>query len=215
MSAIAQQPSQPLSTLRISALSFALLTHAAALALMAVPQQPLPAPPPATPLVAVPIEFIPQRQPPAPVPPVPRPPTRSIPRAVTPPPVVAPVVPAESAFTVPAMSSQVATSTDERSAAPAPIGRAAQIAYDDATPPAYPPLARRRGWEGTVMLRILVGIDGRPVEVEVAQSSGHGLLDRSARDHVLRRWRFQPALQNGEAIRGWATVPVTFTLAAG
>lgn len=44
----------------------------------------------------------------------------------------------------------------------------------------YPPLARMRGWQGEVRLRVRVGSDGRLSRVRVLQTSGHALLDRAA-----------------------------------
>jgi outer membrane biosynthesis protein TonB len=37
-------------------------------------------------------------------------------------------------------------------------------------------------------------------------------LDRAAREHVLRRWVFEPSLRNGIAVPAYARVPVRFTL---
>lgn len=50
----------------------------------------------------------------------------------------------------------------------------------------YPVLARRRGWEGEVVLAFRVDADGRIGNVRVANSSGFGLLDSAARDALLR-----------------------------
>lgn len=50
----------------------------------------------------------------------------------------------------------------------------------------YPVLARRRGWEGEVVLAFRVDADGRIGNVKVANSSGFGLLDSAARDALLR-----------------------------
>ena len=80
------------------------------------------------------------------------------------------------------------------------------------TPPRYPPSALSRRLEGEVELLILVGVDGRPETVTITRSSGHGVLDRAARDHVLRRWVFEPSLRNGIAVPAYARVPVRFTL---
>ncbi len=66
--------------------------------------------------------------------------------------------------------------------------------------------------QGTVLLRVLVDETGRPVQVEIAHGSGYLVLDRSAREQVLARWRFQPAIVNGHAVRAWASVPVSFVL---
>ena len=75
--------------------------------------------------------------------------------------------------------------------------------------PRYPPQALRRGESGTVTVRVQIGADGVPGEVSVANSSGSRLLDRAAQDAV-RRWRFRPALANGQPVGGTVMVPITF-----
>lgn len=77
--------------------------------------------------------------------------------------------------------------------------------------PQYPPAARRRGIEGTVVLRVLVAADGRVLSVEIARSSGSEALDAAARE-TIGRWRFRPAMRGGEAIAAAASVPVQFSL---
>jgi len=44
----------------------------------------------------------------------------------------------------------------------------------------YPVLARRNGWEGQVLLKVVLGGDGRLIRVDVQESSGHEALDQSA-----------------------------------
>lgn len=44
----------------------------------------------------------------------------------------------------------------------------------------YPPLARRRGWEGVVWLSVTVKPDGMLDHILVTRSSGYAVLDRSA-----------------------------------
>lgn len=78
--------------------------------------------------------------------------------------------------------------------------------------PAYPREALRDGLQGTVMLRVVVDEAGNPIEVSVATSSGHRVLDRAAREQVLRKWKFVPARQNGRAVRAVGTVPVAFSI---
>ena len=56
-------------------------------------------------------------------------------------------------------------------------------------PPAYPPLARKRGWSGTVVLVVEVGNAGQVLAVRLARSSGHAILDATAREAVVA-WRF-------------------------
>lgn len=54
--------------------------------------------------------------------------------------------------------------------------------------PDYPALARRRGWQGTVVLRLTCDADGNVVAVVVVASSGHSSLDAAA-IAAAQRWR--------------------------
>ncbi|MFC0678989.1 energy transducer TonB [Lysobacter korlensis] len=81
-----------------------------------------------------------------------------------------------------------------------------------APPPPYPRDALRKRLQGTVVLDVHVDIDGNPVEVAVATSSGHHALDRAAQRHVQRAWRFQPAMRDGRAVPALGRVPVAFVL---
>ena len=78
--------------------------------------------------------------------------------------------------------------------------------------PAYPSQARRRGLEGTVVLEVRVGPDGRAMRVRIDRSSGHSVLDRAAREAV-RGWSFRPATRGGKKVAGAVKVPIRFRLA--
>ncbi|MGH6820329.1 MAG: energy transducer TonB [Methylocella sp.] len=77
--------------------------------------------------------------------------------------------------------------------------------------PVYPSIARRRYWEGLVLLRVLVTAQGHCGKVSVNRSSGHEALDESALKAV-RKWRFVPAKRGGVAQATWVTVPIEFEL---
>jgi len=89
---------------------------------------------------------------------------------------------------------------------------AVRLEYASAPPPAYPRDALRRRLEGTVMLQVLVDVDGRPLEVLVHGSSGHRSLDEAARRHVLKQWTFRPAMKDGRAVQAIGLVPVAFEM---
>lgn len=93
----------------------------------------------------------------------------------------------------------------------APIAGASLQALMSPAPP-YPPQAVRDGLTGIVELEILVGIDGRPIEVTVVRSSGHRVLDQAARRVVLTRWTFRPAMRDGRAVQAIGRVPIEFVL---
>lgn len=50
----------------------------------------------------------------------------------------------------------------------------------------YPPLARQRGWEGTVLLALRIASDGQLDKVRVERSSGYAVLDHSALNSLSR-----------------------------
>ena len=91
-------------------------------------------------------------------------------------------------------------------------GAGARLQHLSAPPPPYPRQALKDGVGGTVMLEVVVDVDGRPIEVRIARSSGHRELDQAARRQVLNRWRFQPAMVDGRAVRAVGLVPVEFAL---
>ena len=99
------------------------------------------------------------------------------------------------------------------SIAPMPTGPApVQLEYARAPAPKYPRNAQRLGHTGTVVLQVLVGMDGLPLNVDVFQSSGHRELDEAARAQVLMRWSFRPATRDGISIQAIGLVPVQFSL---
>lgn len=77
--------------------------------------------------------------------------------------------------------------------------------------PRYPMEAVRRRESGTVLVRVDVGPDGIPTSSSIVQSSQSRALDRAALDAV-RRWRFEPAVVNGNPTVGSVVVPIRFDL---
>lgn len=89
------------------------------------------------------------------------------------------------------------------------------LEYVHASSPRYPRDAIRGGLEGTVMLQVLVGVDGKPIEVALHRSSGHRVLDQEAVRHVLRQWTFRPAMRDGVPVQAIGIVPIDFRLDRG
>lgn len=83
--------------------------------------------------------------------------------------------------------------------------------YRENPEPEYPPLARRRQQEGTVVLEALVNPDGKVGGLAVRQSSGHPLLDEAALKGV-KGWRFEPGRRGAVAVVMKVLVPVRFGL---
>ncbi len=75
--------------------------------------------------------------------------------------------------------------------------------------PVYPQEAMRRGIGGTVRVQVTVAPDGSVERMDVTQSSGNRYLDRAALSAV-RRWRFNPAVHNGQPVSATVVIPVDF-----
>jgi len=80
--------------------------------------------------------------------------------------------------------------------------------------PVYPPLSRRLGEEGKVLLRVRVSAEGQPIAVDVEESSNFERLDEAARQ-VVARWRFVPARHGDEPVEATVIVPIVFRLGLG
>jgi protein TonB len=82
---------------------------------------------------------------------------------------------------------------------------------DACPPPEYPAAERRRGVEGSLRLRLVVGRDGKVRSVAVAEPSGTESLDAAA-VAAVRDWLFVPATEDGEAVESTVVLPVSFRL---
>lgn len=199
---------------RSSAISATLAVHAlAALAILAPPALVQMARAPETAPVAITIK--PVEPPPPPPPPElivehkPRPQAPpQIVRRPEPAPVQQPVIAEPTPQSYPAVPEPAVLPVEP--AAPVDTAPSA-LGYKEMRQVPYPVIAKRQRMEGTVMLRVLVGADGVPQEIEVAKSSGHVLLDRAARDAVMK-WRFEPGTRNGQPFAAYGLVPIAFRL---
>jgi len=126
-------------------------------------------------------------------------------------------VPEPTAFSVsPTQTAPVVPSATvaENSAPAAPVSYSParfNAAYLHNPSPVFPPLSRRLGEEGKVLLRVKVSAAGQPVAVDVEKSSNFERLDEAAR-HAVSRWRFLPARHGDEPVEGAVIVPVVFRL---
>jgi protein TonB len=113
--------------------------------------------------------------------------------------------------TGPPQASTAAPPAADATNLPPKMPRIAGARYGHNPAPAYPSEARRRGWEGTVLLLVEILENGRPERVTVQQSSGYRTLDEAARGAVSR-WTFIPAQRDGRPIRSLVEVPIVFSL---
>ena len=100
--------------------------------------------------------------------------------------------------------------------APAPAPTKLELPSSDADylrnpAPVYPPLSKRLGEQGKVLVRVLIGPDGAPQKAELKRSSGFERLDRSALEYVMK-CRYVPGKVAGVPQAMWHEAPVNFIL---
>ena len=91
------------------------------------------------------------------------------------------------------------------------ILRQARPLFRENLPPAYPRIARKRGYQGIVILDVQVTRNGKVGDLRVYESSGYPVLDRSATTSV-KGWLFEPGIKAGKPMDMWVRVPVRFKL---
>ena len=72
----------------------------------------------------------------------------------------------------------------------------------------YPLLARRRGWQGEVLLAFRLEADGRIIDARVSRSSGYSVLDRAALTALGKIKRIETKTPRGFAMQ----LPVIYRL---
>ena len=111
----------------------------------------------------------------------------------------------------------VITDDEEQDGAPPPEGTAAEV-VTDAEPlyrmnpePRYPRMAKKRGYQGTVLVDVLVSENGRVKNLILSESCGYKILDNAALEAV-KDWLFEPGKEGDKPVEMWVQVPVRFEL---
>lgn len=168
-------------------------------------------------------EFIsppaPQVTAPAPAPPAPVKP--AITRKPAPAPMLTPTPAPQPNVQAEQAPAPVSVAAPPRPTAPAPVAAApapvkvelptSAADYLQNPKPPYPPMSKRLGEQGKVVVRVLIGVDGTAQRAEIGQSSGFDRLDQAALATVLR-WRYVPGKRGGVAEAMWFNVPINFVL---
>ena len=127
-------------------------------------------------------------------------------------PVPTETTPADSADSTSGARKPVASAATPKPTKPAltaPRETAPERIANRSPEPEYPATALRRGEGGDVLLRVNVGADGVPGDIDFVRRSSSRELDRAAQDAV-KRWRFAPATRNGKPIPAVVEVPIEF-----
>jgi protein TonB len=76
-------------------------------------------------------------------------------------------------------------------------------------PVQYPAQAKKNGITGKVIVRCLVGVDGKADKLEIVESDPEGIFEDSALS-TLKYWQFRPGIKGGELVATWVKVPFKF-----
>lgn len=119
-------------------------------------------------------------------------------------------IPNAKAETTPSPGTAAKKSTEPAAATGGP-GFAA-YAKSPIPKPLYPPLARKKGIEGTVKLAVEVLPNGHTGQVKVIKSSGRHDLDQAAIKALKNFHNWQPKVENGREVGSWLNWDVQFRL---
>ena len=76
--------------------------------------------------------------------------------------------------------------------------------------PEYSEEARKAKYQGTCVLWLIVGPDGRPRDIRVSRTLGLGLDEKAI--EAVRNWRFEPAMKDGKPVAVQINVEMNFRL---
>jgi len=76
--------------------------------------------------------------------------------------------------------------------------------------PEYSEMARKAKFQGTVVLSIVVDVDGLAKNIKVVRPLGLGLDEKAI--EAIQKWRFRPGMKDGKPVATFATVEVNFRL---
>ncbi len=91
-----------------------------------------------------------------------------------------------------------------------PVIAPTPLAAIDTPKPDYPIEIACANVGGTALFSVMVGLEGKPVEVKLLGSSGQPKLDAAA-EKAVRTWVFEAATRNGQPVMQGIQVPVKFT----
>ena len=143
-------------------------------------------------------------------PPPPPPPQLDIPPPpFIPPPEINIATPPPSSANTITTQSVVATPAAPPPPKSAPVSRPPVVKANACRQPEYPPVSERLGEAGSVVLQLLVGVDGKVTDSKVETSSGYERLDKAAQA-ALSRCKFEPGTVDGVPSPAWAQLKYTF-----
>lgn len=91
----------------------------------------------------------------------------------------------------------------------APVAAPTEVAAVKTPPPVYPIELACQAIGGTTTLKVVVGTDGKPGQMQLVSGSGNAQLDEQAQKAV-EGWQFKAATRAGQPVPTTIQVPVSF-----
>lgn len=83
--------------------------------------------------------------------------------------------------------------------------------YANLFQPVYPPDEQRMGHNGRVVVRVLIGVDGRVKDIEQVSATSDSFFAVTRR-RAFDKWRFKPGTRDGIPVEAWRVISVSFVL---
>ena len=77
--------------------------------------------------------------------------------------------------------------------------------------PEYPIIARKKGWQGRLLLAVHIDKNGNVLNIHVKETSGFEVLDKVS-VKTIRDWKFLPARYGDSNVEDNINIPVSFKL---
>ena len=76
--------------------------------------------------------------------------------------------------------------------------------------PEFSEEARKNKYQGVVILRLIIGVDGKPHDISVQRTLGMGLDEKAV--EAVKQWRFEPGTKDGQPVPVEVSMEVSFRL---
>jgi periplasmic protein TonB len=121
------------------------------------------------------------------------------------------VIPPPPTLTPPGTGTEIGTVIEKKVPPPVFIEAGIDSRYANLFQPPYPSSEIRAGNEGRVVVRVLIGIDGRVKQVEKVSATSDAFFAAAERQ-ALTKWRFKPATKDGVPFEQWKQMSLRFQL---
>jgi protein TonB len=91
-----------------------------------------------------------------------------------------------------------------------PYEIAPQPLPDFSPQPAFPEMAQKAGVSGKVVVQVYVDKDGTVKRWQIVQAKPEDLGFEEEVEKVIQKWKFTPAIQQGNPVGVWIAIPFNF-----